>query len=360
MSIAAIIPEVWSALVKEELERGIPWLQVVEDLSGEIVPTGDKVHISQIITSFDTETAGQAGTTGAQPASGGPSISSYTRDAELTYGLTQAADITLDLDQAKKWAFRIDDLDALQSRPDLMQRNIARSMRAMARIVNDRIRTSFSGAAASTKRGNSPAYGTDTTYAAITLPAASRIETEASRATKADSEGALTGATYPWLFNRGVNDYFQLAQHFINQMMLAKEHADYAFWPEEGRYCMMSPQVKNRIIDYITDQKPNLGSGMIIDNAFVNGDAPGKIFGFLGLVDPGIPPMKAADVAGTVHTNLYFGLKNDGLAYAAQVQKVEALRLQNYFADALRGLYTYGSGWLLTDRAFIASTKVVA
>ena len=356
MSVNAIIPEVWSALVKEELERAVPWLQVVEDLSAEI-SQGNQVHIPQIITSFDGDQQAQAGTSGAQPSSNAPAIGNYSRDGALTYGLTQAADITLDLDQEKTWAFRIDDLDQLQTRPDLMQRNVGRAMRAMGRTINDRIRGSFISSSSSTKRANSAATPV---YAAIALANANIYETEVSKTGAARAGSDLNGVDLDNLFNRTHDDYFKLAQAFITMMMRAKEHADENYWPEERRYCMMGPQAKNRIIEYITDQKPNLGAGMVIDEAFVNGNAPGKIFGFEGIVDPGIPALRAADAANDKHGRMYFGLKNDGLAFAAQVQKVEALRLQTHFADAMRGLYVYGSGWLLTDRGFYSQFDVKA
>lgn len=359
MTVDAIIPEVWSALVKEELERSVPWLQVVEDLSAEIT-MGNQVHISQIITSFDTETQGQAGTTGAQPSTGGPSIGEYTRDNGISYGLTQAADITLDLDQQKYWALRVDDLDALQTRPDLMQRNVARAMRAMGRVVNDRVRAVFT-ADGSTSRANSD--GTpfvDPTYAKFHNESENYLGVSKS-ANARSGGGMLAGKDYDNLFNRGSADYWLMAQAFIHLMMDAKERADNAFWPEESRYCMMSPQVKNRIIEYITDQKPNLGAGMIIDEAFTNGAGPGKIFGFKGIIDPGITKLLSTDTgqaAGVKKTLMYFGLMNDGLAYAAQVQKVEALRLQTHFADAIRGLYVYGSGMIMDDRSHVAGFNV--
>ena len=361
MSVNAIIPEIWSALVKEELERNVPWLQVVEDLSGEVTPPGDRVHVNQIVTSFDDDQYGQGGATGAQPrtASGitAPLVTDYVRNEEITYGLTAATDIMLLLDQQKKWAFRVDDLDAIQTRPDLMQRNVARAMRAMGRVVNDRIRNSFYAKDASTSRAQSGA--TADTYENIALPDATINSLGISKTGAAVSGSVLTGVDLDNLFNVVHADYYKLAQAFIGQMMRAKEHADENYWPEEGRYCMMSPQVKNRIVEYIVNEKPNLGAGMVIDDAFINGDTPGKIFGFYGIVDPGIAPITAAAAAASNFNNMFFGLKNDGLAYAAQVQQVEGLRLQNFFADGLRGLYVFGSGWLLTDRGFRARTQIV-
>ena len=34
---------------------------------------------------------------------------------------------------------------------------------------------------------------------------------------------------------------------------------------------------------------------------------------------------------------------SDAIAYAGQVEKIEAIRRENYFSDGIKGLYIYGS-----------------
>ena len=372
MTVSAIIPELWSAVVKEELERQIPWMAIVEDWSGEVGPPGDQVHISQIVTSFDDETAGQGGTSGAQPAKstavtgvdpgGQPAIADYSRGDRISYGETMSVDINLRLDVEKYWAFRLDDLDRMQTRPELMQRNVNRAMRAMARYINDRIRRSIdSSAYSSVYRGpSSDVHDAATTYHSLVLTGSKTPETDVSLATAGSSEKVLKGSTLADLFDpSNESKYYSLARHYLYQMMEAKQYADDNFWPEQGRYCMMSTQVKNRIIEYLVEKRPNLGGGVVIDDAFINGETPGKIIGFEGRTDPGILKLSPASTANT-YQKMYFGMKNDGLAYAAQVQEVEGLRLQTHFADALRGLIVFGGGLIMDDRSYMAQTKVVA
>lgn len=334
MSIDSIIPEVWSALVKENLERMVVWGSVVEDMSAEIT-MGDTVHLSHIITNFDNSIPQDQGTA----AQG---ISDYSRNAEIKYGLTDADDIQLKLNKQKLWRFRIDDLDNLQTRPDLMERNTGRAMRALARLVNDDVRAAFAGDGSTlvtTAAGD--------TYEAIAAP-------------------PLLGTRYADKSDFVAQDsaYYNFAKDVLGFLVDAKEHADNNYWPEENRYVMMSPQAKNKLIEYLINEKPNLGSGMVIDPAFINGKLPGMVLGFEGYTDAGItrfiPSGAGASAANAKVQDMYFGLKNDGLAFAATVQKVEALRLQDYMADALRGLYVYGAGRIMPDRMAHAQFTVRA
>ena len=324
MSIAAIIPEVWSALVKEELERGVVWGNVVEDLSNEIV-FGDTVHLSQINTNFD-----QAG---AIDSVTNPGVVDYTRNTKIAYAGTDAEDITLKLSSQKLWRFRVDDLDKLQTRPDLMQRNVGRAMRALARVVNDDIRKAFVGA------GNTQITGASDAYAAVSVP-------DQSVARKADKSTYIATDTTYWNFGKDVLAY----------LIDAKAYADENYWPSENRYVIMPPQCHNKLIEYLIDQKPNLGGGMIIDEAFVHGQMPGMAIGFAGYIDPGItkfiPSGTDVSLTDALVSDMYFGIKNDGLGFAATVQQVEALRLHDYVADAVRGLYVYGTGRIMNDRMY--------
>lgn len=384
MSVANIIPEVWSALVKEELERAIVWRPLVEDLSGEIT-AGNRVHIPQMTAAFDenqlftvlgTQNPGAfpgAPTKDADtPTAIGPTggIFNYRRNQEIFYGLTATADIRLELSVEKGWAFRVDDLDEIQTRPDLMSRTISRAARAIGRQVNDSIRTAFTGSG-DTRRNIGDQDGGSVP---IVLPSSAYSITDV-------------------IYDKSDNNYkgFTLADEskvggaVLAQLIQAKQHADDNFWPEDGRYVVMSPKSKNQLVHYLITEKPNLGAGMVIDNAFINGETPGRVLGFRGVVDPGIrglpdfgaPAQALFDSLTTDYWyrdtsttgvsakssasrigQMYFGLMNDGLGFAAQVDKVEGIRLERYFADAVRGLYNYGRGWILPDRGYVSGFLV--
>jgi hypothetical protein len=55
---------------------------------------------------------------------------------------------------------------------------------------------------------------------------------------------------------------------------------------------------------------------------------------------------------GTAYAVMFGGL--GALAYAGQVTRVEALRLQEHFKDAVRGLYVYGAKVVRPDRLGVA------
>ncbi len=114
MAISSFIPEIWSANVQDVLQRSNVAGQVVNrDYQGDITRAGDTVHITQF---------------------GDITVSDYTAHSDITIEDVDDATKALLIDQAKYFAFEVDDVEAAQSvnGGQIMTRSIARASHKLA------------------------------------------------------------------------------------------------------------------------------------------------------------------------------------------------------------------------------------
>lgn len=104
MAISNFIPEIWSALILENLRSSLVYGQpgiTNRDYEGDIAAAGDTVHI----TSFSD-----------------PSVRTYTKNTDITWDLLTDADRTLVVDQSDYFAFTVDDVDRRQALPGFVSK----------------------------------------------------------------------------------------------------------------------------------------------------------------------------------------------------------------------------------------------
>jgi hypothetical protein len=103
MAITQMLPSIWSARILGKLEKALVYAQpgtVRRDFEGEICADGDRVHFH----SFADLT-----------------IASYVKDSTtISYENLTDSRVTLLIDQAKYFAFRVDDINAAQMRPKII------------------------------------------------------------------------------------------------------------------------------------------------------------------------------------------------------------------------------------------------
>jgi len=98
MAIDAFKPEVWSAELLVALEKALVYAApgvVNRSYEGEIAQYGDTVHITSLAD---------------------PTIGTYTAHTDITIEDVDDADLTLLINQAKYFAFEVDDIEARQAR----------------------------------------------------------------------------------------------------------------------------------------------------------------------------------------------------------------------------------------------------
>lgn len=101
MAITNFIPEIWSANILRTLRKRLVFGALVNrDYEGDIAQAGDTVHI----VSFND-----------------PTISDYTRNGTITWETLTDTELTLTIDQAKSFSFKVDDIDRKQALPGFIE-----------------------------------------------------------------------------------------------------------------------------------------------------------------------------------------------------------------------------------------------
>jgi P22 coat protein - gene protein 5 len=274
MAITNMLPSIWSARILAKLEKNLVFAQpgvVNRDYEGDIRADGDRVHIH----SFNDLTIG-----------------SYTKNSTtITYEQLTDTRVTLLIDQAKYFAFKVDDIDTAQMRPELIDAASDRAAYQLAEDADSYVASLYSGASTSAP---------DNT-----------IETSQFTST---------------------NVY----QKFVDLSVLM----DQVNLPAEGRYVVVPPWVKGLLLQnstFVTAAQPS---------AVLNGSI-GQIAGLNILVSNNVKTTGTSPVVSHMMAG-----HPSALAYAEQVTNLEGLRLEGSFADAVRGLHLYGAKVLDGARLF--------
>jgi hypothetical protein len=268
MAINNFIPTVWSAALLENLRSSLVYGQpsvINRDYEGEISAYGDTVKINNI---------------------GEVTIGDYTKNTDIgsPEALTDATR-TLTINQAKYFNFQVDDVDAAQQNPKVMQGAMSESAYALKKTADAYIASLYSEIAA----GNF--YGTDGTP---------KVASDASD-----------------------------AYEYLVDLSVILDEADV---PEEGRFVIIPAWYHVLLLK--DDRFVNNGTAMG-DATRMNGMV-GEAAVFMVLKSNQVPNTAGAKykvIAG------YPG----AWSYAEQVNDVEAYRPEKRFADAVKGLHLYGA-----------------
>lgn len=270
MAVDTFIPEVWNAQLLVALQKALVFGQPSvsnRNYEGDIASFGDTVHIGSLTR---------------------PTISSYVKNTTAINPQTLATtDQTLLIDQAKYFAFEVDDVDYRQVRDggQLLNRAASEAALGLAEVADSFLATTI-------------------TASAGTVLAAQDVAT-------ADA-----------------------AYLVIRKLRLALDKANV---PVEGRFLVVSPEFYALILgDPRFINAAAYGSNRPIQNGEV-----GSIVGFAVLVSNGIP----AGTAGTLPEVSNFVIAGHPMAttFAQQINKTEAYRPESAFADAIKGLHLYGA-----------------
>jgi N4-gp56 family major capsid protein len=269
-----MLPSIWSARILAKLEKNLVFAQpgvVNRDYEGDIRADGDRVHIH----SFNDLT-----------------VSSYTKNSTtISYENLTDTRVTLLIDQSKYFAFKVDDIDTAQMRPEIIDAASDRAAYQLAEDADSYIAGLYSGASTSNP---------DNTI-------------ETSQFTSTNVYGK-----------------------FVDLSVLM----DQVNLPSEARFVIVPPWIKGLLLQnstFVTASKPD---------AVLNGEI-GQIAGIRILVSNNVKTTGTSPVVSHMMAG-----HPSALAYAEQIVNVEGLRLEGSFADAVRGLHLYGAKVLDGARLF--------
>jgi N4-gp56 family major capsid protein len=274
MAKTNMLPSIWSARILAKLEKNLVFAQpgvVSRDYEGDIRADGDRVHIH----SFNDLTIG-----------------TYTKNSTtITYEQLTDTRVTLLIDQSKYFAFKVDDIDAAQMRPEIIDQASDRAAYQLAEDADSYVAGLYSGASTS-----SPDNTIETTQFTST------------------------------------NVYGKFVD--LSVMM------DQVNLPSEARFVIVPPWIKGLLLQnstFVTASKPD---------AVLNGEI-GQIAGLRILVSNNVKTTGTSPVVSHMMAG-----HPSALAYAEQIVNLEALRLEGSFSDAVRGLHLYGAKVLDGARLF--------
>lgn len=270
MSLDNFIPAIWSARLLENLNNAHVYANLCNrDYEGEITGMGDTVKINSI---------------------GHVTIGNYTKNTDISAAETLTdAQTTLIIDAAHYFNFQVDDIDKVQTKPQVMNAAMQDASWGLA----DKVDTVLAGLHTS-------------------VPAANKIG--------ADGASAKLGL----VLTAGSTMYDYLID--------LKTILDDNNCPQVGRWVVL----------------PNWAEGaMLKDDRFVNSTDAGnqiRTNGFIGRA-AGFDIYKSNNVTNDAQTvKTYRVLAGHPMAWslAEQITQVEAYRPQLRFADAVKGLLVYG------------------
>ncbi len=276
MAIVRFVPEIWSAVLLRALETRLVYAQpavVNRDYEGDIAAAGDTVRITSISD---------------------PTIGTYVPNSTtITPEELTDAQRTLVIDQAKYFAFRVDDVDQRQAVGDVMGEAMRRAAYQLARVADSFVAGLYTGVVAANN------LGTVTT-------------------------GALA----------------------YTQLRLLKLRLDEADVPEEGRYCVAPPWFWSLLLE---ETKFVDASASGTTDALLNGHI-GRALGFDLFSSNQAPIPVATDYIVQAGTN-------SAISYAQQINKTEAYRPESSFSDAVKGLHLYGAKLVRPDHIAVLTAS---
>lgn len=264
------IPEIWSAMMLESLKKELVYAGpgvANRDYEGEIANMGDTVRIRSISR---------------------PTIASYTKGSTtITPEQLTDAQRSLVIDQAKYFAFEVDDIDLAQSPGGELEAGLMEAVYGLRDTADQYVASLYTGAQAANQIG-----------------------------TVAVTTGALA----------------------YTQLRRLKVKLDEANVPQQGRYVVVPPWYHGLLLE---DDKFVRVDASGTSEGLRNGIV-GRALGFDVLSSNNAPLVTGDDYA------VIAGYPK-AISFAEQINKVEAYRPEDSFGDALKGLHVYGAKLVRPD-----------
>jgi hypothetical protein len=273
MAVNNFIPQIWTARILSNLQKAQVFAGLANrDYEGEIRAFGDTVNIGGI---------------------GAIAVSPYTKNStSLSWADLADASQSLLIDQSKYFAFKVDDVDRIQTNVNL----IDEAMREAAYAISDTIDSYIAGL-----------YGS--------AAAANKLGADAGSA-KTIGYGTSELDPYKTLVNMGV--------------LLSKANV-----AQTGRWAVVPPWFAGMLrksSSFAANPAGVTGQSMV--NGFVSRLAGFDIYESNNVTN---------DAESTPTWRIMLGT-NQAISLAVQAApEMEAIRLQDSFADGVRGLLLYGA-----------------
>jgi hypothetical protein len=269
MSLENFKPAIWSSKLFVRLQKNHVFATVVNrDYEGEITGYGSSVRINEI---------------------GDITVSSYAGTSITWQTLSDAQKILL-IDQKKYFAFSVDDVDAAQMHPKVMNAAMQAASYGIADTVDAYIAGKYTDAGI-----------TNTTYMGSSAVAIS----------------VSTG-------------------NVLLTISYAARYMDEGNVPTQERFMVIPPWLHQKILLTETgtvsaSAEPKVFSDDILTSGYV-----GQLYGFNLLLSNNVQ-------SSATSVSAIMALNRTAISYAGQINKVDAVKRESYFDEGIKGLYVYGA-----------------
>lgn len=266
----SFIPEVWSAMMLSSLKKNLVFAQpgvVNRNHEGDISSQGDTVKVRTM---------------------GRPTIGDYVKNTtSITPETLTDAQRTLVIDQAKYFAFELDDIDAAQSPGGELEESLTEAVYGLRDVADQFIAGKYTEAQADNQIGTVSVTTADLAY---------------------------------------------------TQIRKLSTVLDEANVPEQGRFVIVPPWYYGLLLENSKFVKVNeSGTSAGLRNAQV-----GDVLGFTVLKSNNCVNVTGDDYA-------VLAGHPSAISYAEQIVKVEHYRPESAFSDAIKGLHVYGGKVMRPD-----------
>ena len=277
MALVNAIPEVWSARILSGFDRENIWEGLVTDVSSELASDGDKINLVGVSST--------------------PTVKDYVVDTDIAAPeLITDTKTVLEVDQQKYFNIYVDDVDAAQSKPALLDHYSGKAGKAVAKTADDFLYATVFG---------------------DVLAAAQKTTTSENIVPAAD----ITDAKL---------------QVWVSEINVVIEKLQSAGWNMAEVYMVGNTHFAWAMREFLA-RKGTVGAGVDTNKAFRDADI-GRLFGVTFRTSAAI----ANDVSAVNKVVVAFGLKRAAY-FARQIRRVEPYRPQLRFGDAVKGLFVYGA-----------------
>ena len=276
MAISDWIPEVWAARFTRRLRDQLVWGNFVDrSYAPMVVSYGDTIHIP----TFSKSTT----------------MRDYTVATDIAAPERATGDkIDMEINKQKYFNIAVDDINAVQSRPNILDEFMTDAAFQSAKVIDTDIKAEF-----------------------VTNYLAAR-------------ENEVTGTLEAPAFG----------SNFLKALAKTKRQMDEANIPAQGRWMITHPQVIEAMeVWLLANPIANLYIPATTEQALRNGFS-GTL---LGIQVYSTTTAYDATVSSTQYWRTVIGQSNTLVAHAAQISSIEPYRIENQFGDAVKGLYVYGT-----------------
>jgi hypothetical protein len=230
-----------------------------------------------------------------------PTITAFTRASTITPEDLDDAALELIADQAYSFAFKVQDVDANQAKPALM-----------------------------TAQTDKAAYGF---------------------ADKADSTllGLYAGAGLT-SYSTGTTNWDVTSLNVEDVILAASEKADGANWQLPGRFMIVPPWFKTKLI--LAGLTTKTSNDAMYQNGLID-----KVLGWDILMSNNV---SIGTPSTGANTRILCGLRGETFGFAGVINTIEAYRPEAGFTDAIKGLYVFGAKIIRPDKALCIYTDKTA